>query len=87
MVNKLECEHSTGYTKGSLILWMKWLIVKATGWVLSAGVRSLSVAIQMNPFEQHTTLFIYVFKIFYYKMKFGIILNFHFVNCWDRRGY
>ena len=69
------------------MLWMKCLSVKATTWVLSAGVKSLSAAIQMNPFEQHTTLLIYLFKIFYYKMKFRIILNFHFVNCWDRRGY
>ena len=72
MVNNLECEHSASYTKGSLILWMKCLsvtikyLMKATEqffcvhfWL--AGVKSRSVAIQMNPFEQHMTLFIYLF--------------------------
>ena len=44
---------------------------------LSVGVNSVStsVAIQMKPFEQQMTLFIY---LSHFKMKFRIILNFRF---------
>ena len=60
-----------------LFLWYSLLTV-----ILSAEGKSVSVAIQMKPFEQHITLFIY---LSHFKMKFRII-QILTLKCWDRRG-
>ena len=63
----LKRAHSNERRGGGAVLFLWYSLLTV---ILSAGGKSVSVAIQMKPFEQQMTLFIY---LSHFKMKFRII--------------